>query len=398
MPRSGLAAFDRISAVALSRIVSRLQPPTGSCELILRDSVVASEEIKMINRHRICLGTLLWLGCALDPLLAQSGLTPATSRRVPLRVVSSTTTQPPAFDLDSIQQLNLDHVLWSGNALLALEKSGTEHPIIHSFAADGRDTPAVISIPQAAIVNVNSVAHAARGALLACGYALDSAGHRSGFIYVASPDRQNTQVIRTSGFYYPYRVATTPDGSVWVQGWEPGDIIGKQINWRASVIRRFDKDGRLSGEFLEQRRVLRSMPRNILTSTPGFLASSSTRVGWHPGGAPGSYFEILLDGTVNEYPGVPMETQPRDLLLGLAITDAGDVYASTQVSNHSSRPAGMYLYRLNRASRQWEEVALPEGPQFADLEYMRGVEGNALVFKTRLPDGRSGGYRLLHLE
>jgi hypothetical protein len=300
--------------------------------------------------------------------------------------------------LESIQQIDTNRVLYGGNALLTWEKSGTEHPIIHSFAEDGRDTPAVVNIPQAAVVNVESVTHAAGGSLLACGYALDSAGHRSGFIYIASPDRQDTRVVRTSGFYYPHRVATTPDGSVWVQGWEPGDVVGREMNWEAPVIRRFDKDGKLSGEFLKQRNVLRTMPRGILTSTPGFLASSSTRVGWHPGGAPGSYFEILLDGTVNEYPGVPMETQPRDLLLGLAITDAGDVYASTQVSNHSSRPAGMYLYKLNRASRQWEEVALPEGPEFADMKYLRGAEGNALVFNTRLPDGRFGGYRLLHLE
>jgi hypothetical protein len=349
----------------------------------------------MISRHRILLGALLFLGWALHPLLAQRVLTPATSRRVPLRVVSSTKTQPPAFDLDSIEQIDTNHVSWAGNALLTWEKSGTEHPIIHSFAADGRDTLAVISIPQATVVNVNSVAHAGSGALLACGYAVDSSGHRSGFIYQASPDRQNAQVIRTSGLYVPRRVTTTPDGSIWVQGYEYGDIVGREINWQAYVIRRFDNDGKVSGEFLKQRNVLRTIPPNILFASFGYLASSATRIGWQQGTG-GLYYEILLNGTVNEYPGVPHE--PYADVAGLGITDAGEVYASVSVWGKSSRPTGFYLYRLNRESRQWEEIALPDGPGFADLGYMRGAEGNALVFKTRLPDGRSGGYRLLHLE
>jgi hypothetical protein len=122
---------------------------------------------------------MLWLGCALHPLPAQDAAG-RLARRVTLTVISSTTTRPTAVDLDSIQQLNTNQVSWSGNALLTWEKSGSVHPIIHSFAEGGRDTLAVINIP--AIVNIQSVAHAASGSILACGYALDSSVHRSGFI------------------------------------------------------------------------------------------------------------------------------------------------------------------------------------------------------------------------
>ncbi len=350
----------------------------------------------MTSCSKVFLCLLLSAGWGAQTLPAQTPGATAGPQPALLKILSSRDTQAPAFDLESIARENANQILWDKEKILTWEKSGTEHPILHSFDQEGRDTPAVIEIPQAAVVKVTSVASGVDGALFACGTAVDSAGHRSGFIYRASRDRTEVKVIRMSGFYYPDLIATTPDGSVWVKGWEPADVTGRRIVMDGAVVRRFNREGVITGEYLRQRDALGSMPRHRLTGTFGFLASSDSRVGWQAGMAPAPYYEFLLDGTVTEYPGVPMD--PPDLLIGLAITDRGDVYASIDVPGHSVRSAGSHLYRLNRQVRRWDEVMLPKGPESAGLRFLRGAAGDALVFSTNPQPGGSTSYRILALE
>lgn len=335
----------------------------------------------------------LVLASTLAPLLAQSA---AGGRVLPLKVISTSETARPAFDLESIRIVS--QILWSNDALVTWERSETSHPVVHSFDKDGWDTPAVITIPDAAVVHVERATQGADGSLAACGFALDSAGHRSGFVYEISPDRQSAQAIRMSGLYLPSLIAKTPDGTTWTEGWEPVDIGGRDIDLNAPVIRRFDKEGKLQGGFLAQGFLLKKLPRYILTSAPGYLTSSSTRVGWHQSLAPGPYYEVLLDGTVIEYPAIPMGR--HDGLAGLVITEHDDVFAQVSVSvGGGARPVGLYLFRLNRDARQWQEVGLPDSPLPRDLYVLRGAQGNALVFSTLDPNGApTGSQRLLYLN
>lgn len=350
----------------------------------------------MTSWPKMYLSLLLSAACGAQ---TQPMLTPeatVASQPALLKILSSRDTQAPALNLESIARENANQILWDKEAILTWEKSGTKHPVVHSFDQQGHDTLVVIEIPQAAAVKVASVASGVDGALLACGSAVDSAGHQSGFIYQASRDRTEAKVIRMSGFYYPDLIAATPDGSVWVKGWEPTDVVGRRIVMDAAVVRRFNREGVITGEYLKQRDALGSMPRGRLTSTFGVLASSASRVGWQAGMAPAPYYEFLLDGTLTEYPGVPMD--PLDLLIGLAITDRGDVYASVDVPRQSVRSAGSHLYRLNRQVPRWDEVTLPKGPESAGLRFLRGAAGNALVFSTNPQPGGATSYRILALE
>ncbi len=278
---------------------------------------------------------------------------------------------------DNARDWNLN---WSGNALVTFDKNGTQHPVLHAFNEEGTDSPALIDIPEAAIVNIGNAAQSADGSLGACGIAIDTAGHKAGFIYTVSSDRSSSHVIRMSGFYYPRLVAMMPDGSIWVKGWEPRDSAGSLVKEEAPMIRHFDAAGTLIGQFLSQRTVMRVVPRHIATSGLGFLAASPTRVGWIQSYSHPVYFEISQGGTTAQYPGLPM-AETGDTLSGLVITDGDDVYAYRleYVAGESRRK---HLYTLDRDLRKWNEVVMPKESPFRDVSVLIGAQGRALVFAT----------------
>jgi hypothetical protein len=334
-----------------------------------------------MNRRRVYLGALFGLGCVLDPGFSQNRAMGLDSGVAPLRVMSTSVARAPTFPFNGLFTLDDTQARWSGGALVVFEKSGTENPIVHSFDKDGRDTPATVSIPEAAIVNIESVTQGSDGSLGVSGFALDQAGHRAGFVSIISPDRQSNQVIRLPGLYVPNLIAMGADGSLWVEGWEPNAKIARDLNWDAPVMRRFDKNGKLQNQFLSVRSALKTMWRPFLTSCHGYLAASSTRVGWHQG-ATVPYFEFLVDGTTVQYPGVPMADK-HDMLLGLAITEQEKVFATVQVWEGTGQPTRLRLYTLNRDARQWERVSLPDSPELKNVQYLVGAQGDTLVFSTK---------------
>jgi len=297
--------------------------------------------------------------------------------RVQLRVSASSATKPPVYDFRYDT-----HLSWTGDALVTYEKNESAAPVIHSFDENGRDMPIVVAIPQAELIHISSAARSQDGYTEVAGFAWDSTGHRAGFISRISPNGTKAEVTRMSGLYLPQLISIAPDGSTWVKGWEPGEISGRQINRDASIIRHFNKTGSLDSGFLSQAS-LSNMPRFRLTDGYGFLVTSATRAGWHPG-FPGLPYYEFLNGSAIEYPSLPM-LDGDEFLLGLVITERDEVFASTSVVHGSERPHGYYLYTLDRQARRWRSVALPVGPESAAVQYLIGVRGNTLVFKTQQP-------------
>jgi hypothetical protein len=281
--------------------------------------------------------------------------------------------------------------LWSAGAMITWEKSGTASPVIHAFDATGQDSPTVFTIAGADGVNIYHVAHAADGTLALAGMAMDAERHRSSFIAWIAPDHQSGNTIRFSGYYWPGFVALGPDGTIWTAGWESSDASGYKKNFDAAVIRHFDRAGHLLDSLLPARSLSKAT-KDQLTALYGFMVSSPTRLGWMESGA--SYYEVSFDTKdVLEFPGVPIHGV-GEILVGMALTDHGEVFASTSHFAGSDFPHGVYLYELDREHAQWQLVPLPPDSALRTEKYVFGAEGNNLV----IPAKELGLHRFLHVE
>ena len=260
---------------------------------------------------------------------------------------------------------------WSGDALASIEDTG----LVHFFDATGREVGTVFpAIPGASETHVRAAAHHPSGAAALCGVSLDSAGRAGNFLALVSAGGA-TSIVRTN----PYSVVTiaiAPDGTIWTAG---GEAEPKPTPVRhatdAGVIRHFDTSGKLLGSFIPQS----SVPWPALHLGFMNLAVSATRAGWFPG--TGKYYEISFDGTVQQYPAVPSSPPGLQARLvsvaGLALTDAGDVFASAVYVGGK-----VVLYTLDRSRKAWNEVQVPPGGDPPARNLVLGGSGDAIVFET----------------
>lgn len=324
------------------------------------------ERTDSMKLHGPSFQAMVWSGCILHPVLM--------SQALDLHVRSSVITQTPSIGTGDDARL----VSWRPTSTVTCEKNGTAVPIIHLFEADGRDIPTALMVPNANSVRVSHLTHTPNGSIAAVGVAQDAQDHRAGFLWLLSQSGENPRLIRMDGFFWPQLVAFGADGSLWIKGWQSKDIVGRQIDEDAPVIRHFDTSGRFQRGFFSFRSLSPSMPRFRLTDNYGFLVASAAGVAWYQGFPGVPYYEILPNGTTIEYPPVVMDAKER--VIGLSTTDAGQVFLSTWKYT-SARASHIYnLYALNRTALRWDSVLVPA--QYGDVKYLVGGDGSQLIFST----------------
>ena len=284
--------------------------------------------------------------------------------------------------------------VWSGGALLVADGLLFSPSAFMAFNRDGRPiSSAGFSIPEAFKTSIDGFARGADGTVALCGQSYASDGRGAPFIALISADGDPQRVIRTEP-YMPAVVAVAPDGTLWTVGHELNfdSHSEKGVNREAGVLRHYDRNGKSLGAFIP-----RSSIKDISHFTLPFsmLAATADRVGWLHydvrGRAPGAYIEISRDGNVSSYPlPQPQGAQPYFLDLGgMAITDAGDVFAV--VNNFTNKqPSSFTLVVLNRSEGLWLPVRMPVSASSARLY---GSNGNELAFW--LATG-GGGYSTVH--
>jgi hypothetical protein len=270
--------------------------------------------------------------------------------------------------------------VWSGGAFVRCEVDGVTTPVIHSIDATGQDSLVVFSLSGATTINVRGIAHGRSNALALVGTGFDGDGHLGHFVSWVSPDRKVINTMRTTG-YVPNFVSIAPDGTMWTVGWEPSDHnnAASPLNPEAYVLRHFDSSVKLVDAFVPQH----TMSRHHLTGTIGYLASSSSRVGWYQDKGP--YLEVTFaDKKVTEYPGISLHA--HEIILGLAIVDDGSVFVNTSAYEGSR---GFHLYELDRKRAEWVPLDWPtfESTQ-PKLWNLLGGDGDTLMFRTST-EGRS---------
>lgn len=256
---------------------------------------------------------------------------------------------------------------WNGAALTAIENTA-----VHSFALDGQELPvAVVSIPEAARVQLTDAAATPDGALVVSGSTGDRDGRHSGFLSFISADRKTARIVQTAP-YKAFMIAVASDGTVWTKGLDMRPY--KMRSKDSTIIRHFDASGRLIEGFIPQNSLSLDEANSVGTGIGG-LAVGAGRVGWYQSGAK-RYFEIV-DGVVHDYPGLALAE--NELVDGLAILESGGVFVSKATRG---RP-GFELYALDRSAGMWQRVSFPAEGEVSDVARFAGQSGDRLVFHAK---------------
>ncbi len=173
-----------------------------------------------------------------------------------------------------------------------------------------------------------------------------------------------------------------PDGSIWMKGVEYLPVERKPSKTQNGILRHFDKSAKPIASFLPQSGFT---PRELFGGIDQ-LAVNSTRAGWYNGGGATLYFEVTGD-RVERYPVVQRNASEGDKIPGVAvqsyqisgltITDDDSVFVTSSINGRDPK-----VFTLNRSSRSWLPVTLPEDGSPPLTNWLLGGSGNVLVFKT----------------
>jgi hypothetical protein len=265
--------------------------------------------------------------------------------------------------------ISADTPRWSGGALVSDEGILTASPLIRTFDREGRELlpPFAFTIPEARSIDVFSLARGLDGTIALCGVAFDSDGRYSSFLASVPPSHDNVQIVRASPFT-PYRVAVASDGTVWAVGIELINGEEPEASRSAGVIRHFDKSGREVGSF-----IARSTIESASMVEQGYFAAGRDRIGWYPQGGK-RYIEISQDGTITQFPALPLRTEEQ--VTGIALTDD----AGTYVSTYDHEASSWRILTVNNAHSGWSHVEVPTNLRSILRTFLRGADGNNLVF------------------
>src|SRR5581483_2578311 len=109
---------------------------------------------------------------------------------------------------------------WSGGGLVNFVYNRTAAPLLLSFDAEGRQIQAFsLTIPDAAMIDLDDLARSPEGWLVACGTAYDSSGRGSGFIGIVSSNGDQLTTVRLFP-YQAFRITVANDGTIWTAGLE----------------------------------------------------------------------------------------------------------------------------------------------------------------------------------
>jgi len=270
---------------------------------------------------------------------------------------------------------------WSGGALVAIDNPMNRsnrmpafgvNPVIHVFDSQGAEVRTLsLAIPNANVIWVRAAAHGADGSVAVCGQFAEQyptePGHllASGGSYLAlfAPGNSTPLIVRTDPDT-SFGVTIAPDGTVWTVGAEFNPANGNPVKTSDGLIRHFDAQGKLFASVVPQN----SLRFRDLQSGRTNMASSAYGAAWYQGSS-GLYYEVTADGTVNNYPGLPLSpVQTGSPMLedvgALSLTDNGTVFISKIVYGPQY---SVSLYTLDRAKGVWVAEPLPAGGSPATL-------------------------------
>lgn len=169
--------------------------------------------------------------------------------------------------------------VWSGGALLIVQYRFSDSPVFSSFDREGKlISQFTFTIPEARVNTVfdRSFARGFDGSVAIVGSAYTADSRGTSYLAWVSPDGMNQNIVRLSPFH-AWAVTVAADGAIWVAGDEKK--VGQEPDLSQSVIRRYDKTGKLLGSYIPWSNLHVDAQRS--PAEESILVSSKERVGWY---------------------------------------------------------------------------------------------------------------------
>ena len=232
--------------------------------------------------------------------------------------------------------------------------------------------------PDASLVTIIDAAASPEGHVAVTGRAVNASGQLAGFLASVSSGEAVARVIQTSPFEGQW-LEFGPDGTIWVLGYELGDKRMIRKAPEHSPLRRYDRAGKLIGEYLRWPAMNCGLHPAVESggSWPQ-LAASSDRIGvflpacrvwieFNPQGESLGSFQW-------HYPLQEVGASPKDRFKNMALR---------VVMTQDSRVFGTFgrgLFGLNRNTGTWEPVGLR--PPLSQIDWLLGSDGDRIVYRT----------------
>ncbi len=223
------------------------------------------------------------------------------------------------------------------------------------------------------------------------------------FIQEIRPDGSLLRIIET-GDFLASSLTYDANGDLWAAG---AQSMNQNQRPPHNILRRY-RAGELQAEFLPYSDFLprfeaatkrTAHPATYANGSRAFLLPLRQGVGlWCP--ATREWIEVGSDGAVlgRWHATIPAPTAPQPVsgqansgsprmnLYGLAVTDSGEVVASILERMGGQSKVRNALYRLDKASSSWQEIAAP-GVHPVEVGILAGADGDNLVYRDHAGTG-----------
>lgn len=263
---------------------------------------------------------------------------------------------------------------WSHGALITVEDSPSDAPVILRIRRNADSERIRFSIPNGHHITIRQLASAADSAIAVIGSVYSDDGRGTTFLARIQPDRKY-QTVTQLWPYVPSVVTFAPDGTIWSIGRvRDGDLVSQ---W--NVLKRFDTAGKLlSTTTIEAKPYIHSgddpnKPRIRDAADVSILRSSKDRVAWFTNG--NEYIEFSLDGQERGRLDGPDQGCLNQTSASMALGQDNEVVIGP---TKCQKPG---YWRLDRPSGRWEPVGV-SSREGADQVIVLGFDGNTLVATT----------------
>jgi hypothetical protein len=275
--------------------------------------------------------------------------------------------------------------VWSAGALVVAEGPVSEPDTFIAYNKLGQTVfKAHFSIPEAAHTYIRGYSRAADGTLALCGASFEKDGHGGPFIAVISPDGRTQKVVHTAP-YTPEAIILATDGTLWTVGRELNESRseGRGVNLNAGVLRQFDHSGKPLASFVPRSSIA---DPSTLSAAKSVLAAAGARVGWlrFKEDGQGAYVEVTSGGKLTVYPPPALPAPDTAMMIQrVALTDAGDVFASAMFASTTAKGAqpSYQILRLDRGAKQWRPLSLAGALTRTKWAMLYGGSGSELAMR-----------------
>ncbi len=270
---------------------------------------------------------------------------------------------------------------WSGGFLISWQRNTLNTDKGDNVIAYKRDGTVAASwrlwFPDASLVEIIDAAGSPGGQVVVTGLAAAASGALTGFLAYMSTRESVARVVQTSPFEGQH-LDFGPDGTIWVLGYQLGDMRKMKAAPEHSALRRYDGAGMQVGEYLRWPAVNCGLhPAAALDGGEPQVTTSGDRIGiflpachmWMEFSPEGELLSSLEWRQPPQQAATPGKRDINRTALRVVMTKDNRVFGMF----------GRNLFSLDRTTGAWSPVSIP--PAVGKLDWLIGSDGDQVVYR-----------------